>query len=274
MNNKAVNTQANSIKQWAEDYQQNGYIAGYPVLDAGQARQHRRALEQAEAQAGPMHYKPKVHTLFRSPYQLATHPALLDMVEALIGPDILLHNVTYIIKEANSTSHVSWHQDLTYWGFDGEEQVSAWLALSPATAESGCMITLPGTHRQGQREHYATDDANNVLLSGQTVADVDEQGKQWAALAPGEASLHHGWLLHCSSPNTSNDRRIGLNIQYIATHMKQTKSKTDTALLVRGVDKYGHFEPDVPATTDLDPAAVEHHARLQAHYESVAGNAN
>ena len=47
-------------------------------------------------------------------------------------------------------------------------------------------------------------------------------------------------------PNKSNDRRIGFNIQYLATHVKQMKNDTDTAICVRGVDNYNNFGTDIP----------------------------
>ena len=93
-----------------------------------------------------MHYPFKVHIAMNSPYQLATLPSLLDIVEQLIGPDILLYNTTYIINEAHTESHVSWRQDLTYWGLDADAQVSVWLALSEASEASGCMPVIPPSH--------------------------------------------------------------------------------------------------------------------------------
>ena len=140
---------SNNLTELAIDYERDGYISGIPLIDSATAKSHRDALETAEKDQGNLHYLAKVHTLFRSPYQLATLPAALDIVEQLIGPDILLFNVTYIIKEAGTASHVSWHQDLTYWGLSHDDQVSMWLALSPATEETGCMQMLPGSHKSG-----------------------------------------------------------------------------------------------------------------------------
>jgi len=226
----------------AKSYQQKGFISSVPLLSVDDAIAHRKAMEQAEQEQGPLHYLAKVHTLFHSPLQLATLPAALDVVEQLIGPDILLFNVTYIVKEAGTESHVSWHQDLTYWGLSDDAQVSMWLALSPATEQSGCMKMIPGSHQLGRKDHATTDDENNVLLQGQTVQEVDETSAILCPLEPGEASFHHGWTLHASMPNKSDDRRIGLNVQYIAPHVRQTKHDLDTALLVRGVDRYQHFK--------------------------------
>ena len=255
----------------ADTYNRDGYISGVPIISTSDAKKHRDALEQAEAKQGGLHYLPKVHTIFRSPYQLATLPAALDIVEQLIGPDILLFNVTYIIKEEGAASHVSWHQDLTYWGLSDDDQVSMWLALSPATDKTGCMKMIPGSHTTGHIEHTTTEDQNNVLLQGQTVKDIDESKSTLCPLQPGEASFHHGWTLHASTPNAGTDRRIGLNVQYIAPHIRQTKHEMDTALLVRGQDNYKHFGTDEPAQSDFDPTAVTKHRELQKLYEATAG---
>ncbi len=254
-----------------KQYDAAGYVTAIPIIDSTAARYHRSQLEQAEATHGAMHYLAKVHTLFKSPFELATHPAALDVVQQLLGPDILLFNVTYIIKEAGATSHVSWHQDLTYWGLSHDDQVSMWLALSPATESSGCMKMIPGSHKHGKYDHQTVNDDSNVLLQGQTVLDVDEGTSTLCPLQPGEASFHHGWTLHASMPNQSDDRRIGLNVQYFAAHVRQTKHNMDTALLVRGEDKFKHFGVDVPASSDFEPEAVKRHAELQKLYVETVG---
>jgi len=254
------------------EYDRRGFLAPVDVLTESQAAQHRRQLEDAEREIGSMHYLAKAHTILRSPHALATHPRVLDVVEAILGPDILLYNTTYIIKEAGAASHVSWHQDLTYWGLDGEDQVSAWLALSRADAVSGCMRMLPGSHLGGARAHQtSTDDPDNVLFQAQRVAGVDEAEAVHCELAPGQASFHHGWTLHCSAPNRSAERRIGLNIQYIAPHIRQTKLPGYSALLVRGEDRFGHYESEAPATSDLEPAALAWRAEMDALHHRIAG---
>ena len=259
------------IEGLAAAYRRDGYVSGVEVMSAEEAVGHRRTMEQAESEIGPLHYKPKVHTILRSPFQVASLPKVLDLVEALIGPDILLYNVTYIVKEAGTTSHVSWHQDLTYWGLSHDDQVSMWLALSPATAESGCMRMVPGSHRQGRFDHEATEDGSNVLYQGQTVRGVDESLAVTCPLRSGEASFHHGWTLHASMPNVGDDRRIGLNAQYLAAHVRQTKHDLDSALLLRGEDRYRHFQADIPAQVDLDPAALQRQAELQVRHREIAG---
>ncbi len=263
----------NNLAQIQSDYKRDGYVSGIPLLSQVEAQKHRKKLEDAEADFGTMHYKSKIHTLLTSPMELATMPAVLDIVEKMIGPDILLFNVTYIIKEPNSASHVSWHQDLTYWGLSHDDQATMWLALSPATSESGCMRMIPGSHKQGMMQHKTGDDEDNVLLQSQTIQGVDETQSVMCPLQPGEASFHHGWTMHASMPNNSNDRRIGLNVQYLAPHVRQTKHDMDTAILVRGKDTYNNFGMDIPAQTDLDPVAIERQAALEKLYIETAGAA-
>jgi len=253
-------------------YWQEGFIDGIEVLSAEEVKIHRAHLENAERDLGhSLHYMSRVHTVLRSPYELATHPALVDLVEKIIGPDVLLYNVTYIIKEPHTNNFASFHQDLTYWGFDGTEQVSAWLALSPATAESGCMRFIPGSHRSGLRDQVTGDDPDNVLRQSQTIEHVNEEEAVYSTLLPGRASLHHGWAIHASGPNISDDRRIGLNIQYISPKMKQTKDASDSAILIRGKDRYGHFIADQPATEWLPEQASARLRALTDKYFSIAG---
>ncbi|MGI9288744.1 MAG: phytanoyl-CoA dioxygenase family protein [Pseudomonadales bacterium] len=259
------------IRDLKKSYQRDGFVSGVEIVSAAQAAAHRKAMESAESKIGPLHYKTKVHTILRSPLQLATLPRVLDIVQGLIGPDILVYNVTYIVKEADTASHVSWHQDLTYWGLSHDDQVSMWLALSPASVKSGCMQMIPGSHVHGRLAHDITEDKTNVLFQGQTVPDVDETAAVTCALRPGEASFHHGWTLHASMPNNSTDRRIGLNVQYIAPRVRQTKHDLDSAMLVRGQDHHNYFLADIPAETDLEPAAMDRQVQLEARYREIAG---
>ncbi len=242
----------------AETYRRDGVVAT-TILSTAEAGEHRAALDAGEAVLGPLHYRDKVHTVMMSPFELATHPTVLDVVESLIGPDILLYNSTYIIKEPGTETYVSWHQDLTYWGLeDDDAQVSMWLALAPATVESGCMSMIPGSHLNGPAKHNkAPDDADNVLLLGQRIEDVDTSAAIAYPLAPGEASFHHGWTVHASGHNTSTDRRIGLNVQYLAPHNRQVSGDAMSAMVARGTDSHNNFGVDVAPARNLDPVAVE-----------------
>ena len=243
-----------SYEEIRATYERDGVVGEVPVVTEREAAEHRQRLEAGEAEFGQsLHYINKVHTAMTSPYELVTSDAVLDVVEALIGPDILLYNSNYIIKEPHTDAFVSWHQDLTYWGLaDDDAQVSMWLALAPATAASGCMVSLPGTHKAGRADHVEQpDDDDNILLLGQQIVGIDESRGRPYELAPGQASFHHGWSIHTSYPNTTDDRRIGLNVQYVAPHNKQAGDAT-TATLVRGEDKYVYYDTEPSPTSEFD----------------------
>ena len=90
-----------------ERFARDGYLSPVRVMDAAAAAAHRERMERAEAAFGDLRYQAKVHTVLRSPLELATHPRVLETVTALIGSNVLLWNATYIVKESDATAHVS-----------------------------------------------------------------------------------------------------------------------------------------------------------------------
>ena len=192
---------------------------------------------------------------------LIRDPRILDAVEDLLGPD-LCWSSSFFIKEARDPAFVSWHQDSTYWGLSEPDVVTAWVALSESSIESGAMRMVPGTHTE-QVAHRNTFAPDNLLSRGQEImVEVDEARAVDVVLHPGEMSLHHVRMFHGSPPNRSADRRIGYAIRYIPTHVRQIAGAGDTATLVRGVDAYHHFLPEEPPAADLDPAARARHAAI------------
>jgi ectoine hydroxylase-related dioxygenase (phytanoyl-CoA dioxygenase family) len=246
-----------------EAYRRDGFYAPVRVMSAAQARGFRQALETHEAKLGqPLqgNLRHKVHLLFTWADALVHHPAVLDAIEDAIGPDILCWTTNFFIKEAHSPGFVSWHQDSTYWGLDPDEVITAWIAFTDVTEENGYMQVIPGSHKVDQLPHVDTFHKDNLLSRGQEIAvEVDRSKAVGLALQPGEMSLHHIKLVHGSDANRSNDRRIGLAIRYIPTYVRQTKVR-DSAMLVRGNDKYHHFDPEPRPKADLDAAALAAHA--------------
>jgi len=148
--------------------------------------------------------------------------------------------------------------------------VTAWLALTDATAENGCMEFLPGSHHGGQRPHRAGVVAGSVNRAGQAiVGEVDDAPAVHAPLRAGEFSLHHTLCLHRSEPNRSHGRRIGLAISYVPTSVEHLGVKHKTpAMLVRGVDTYGHFELEPAPKADMDEQARAAYARSYEGYRA------
>ena len=246
-------------------YERDGYLAPIPVMSEAEARALRGTLETIEAgMGGPLRgdIRHKAHLLFPFLADLIRHPAVLDAIEDVLGPDILCWNTNFFIKEAETPSFVSWHQDSTYWGLSSPDVCTAWIALTPSNLANGAMAVIPKTHTQDQIAHRDTFDQHNLLTRGQEIAvEVDEREAVPLVLRPGEMSLHHVRLVHGSPPNPSSDRRIGFAIRYIPTSLYQLEG-TDSATLVRGEDRYGNFELEPRPCHDMDPEMLALHQRL------------
>ena len=91
----------------------------------------------------------KPHLLFPWVDEIVHAPEVLDAVEDLIGPDIRLFHLTVWPKDAGSGAYVSWHQDATYFALEPACHVTAWVALTDAPVEAGCMEVVPGSHKLG-----------------------------------------------------------------------------------------------------------------------------
>jgi len=247
-------------------YDTGGYHFPVSVMSPEEAAGYRAKLEAFEAGLGKGQRSSriqKLHLLLTWANELARHPRILDAVEDVLGPDLLCWQSSFFIKEPDAKGYVSWHQDSTYWGLSAPDVCTAWIALSPATLESGAMKVAPGTHTLPQLPHEDTFNPDNLLSRGQELkADIDRDNVVDMVLAPGEVSLHHILLAHASEPNRSNDRRIGMAVRYIKPHVRQITGVPDSAMLVRGEDRFGHFELESSPVSDMHPDAVALHQRI------------
>lgn len=259
--------------QQVEQFRRDGYVSPVRLLDAADALEYRRSFEAVEASmGGALKGTPRTKSYLRFPwsYELATRPHLLDAVEDLIGPDIMLYHSMAWVKEGGDGAYVSWHQDNTYFGHDPCEVLTAWVALTPAMAENGCMRVLPGTHRLGQLPLAAPDRGDRNLLSSGATADFDTRSVTPVdmPLQPGEMSLHHAFLIHGSLPNTGTERRIGMTFIYHPPGLRQLGRCRTSALLVRGRDRFGHFDHESPPFAADDPDTIARHERAVAAYRA------
>ncbi len=265
-------------------YGRDGFVFPVRVMDGADALTFRTRLEQLEAAYAASangetrrslntYFRQNVHYVSTLANELCRLPAILDAVESVLGPDLLVWSVEFIIKEPRTSRVISWHQDLTYWGLgETDHEVTAWLALSPATRASGCMQFVAGSHKNAIVAHNDTYDDDNLLSRGQEIAvDVSEDEAVDVALQPGEMSLHHGRMFHASGPNTSDDRRIGVAIRYITPDVRQEVAETDYAMLVRGIDAARNFAMISPPIEDFSRDALAMYERIFAEQAKALG---
>jgi len=228
-----------------KDYKDNGFVSPINVLTLEEAKKIKEEIEYIEKKwpeelvglgRNNIHYISPVFD------QVCHNSKILDAVESIIGKDILVGGTTLFIKDPDKKGFVSWHQDAKYIGFEPYNWVTAWLAITDANEENGCMRMWAGSHKEKIKDHKDTYNENNLLTRGQTVQDVPIKKTTLNILKAGQLSLHHPMIVHGSGPNKSNQRRIGFVIQsYIGTNVDQVLGKVFVQQ-ARGKDIFKYHE--------------------------------
>lgn len=209
------------------------------------------------------YYKP--YLIFDWYFDLACDDTLLDAVEQLVGPNILLWGGSIVVKEPRTKGYFSWHQDEEYWNLEPKgKAVVAWLALGEVNAGNGCMRYIPGSHREGSFLHELTYHPDNYLRRGQRlINDPDLDEAVDIELHPGEMSLHHGLVVHGSGANESDQPRLGITMTFIPADVKAIGAD-ESAVLVRGEDAHHYFRTEqrprglaMPEDREIHRAAME-----------------
>ena len=148
--------------------------------------------------------------------ELARDADLLDLVGALIGPDVVLWGCQIFCKPAGDGMAVPWHQDANYWPIRPLATCTLWLALDHSRPENGCLRVIPGSHARGTLLPHAEQEGGEVTLTRRIAADaLDPAAARDVVLEPGQMSLHDIYLIHGSEPNRSAQRRAGVAIRYM-----------------------------------------------------------
>jgi len=231
---------SNQLKQ----YNEKGYLAPIEVLSESEALAARKEIEFIEKEM-PNEIdnsgRYNVHLISPRLDSIVHNSKILDVVESIIGKNILVCSTTLFIKNPNEQGFVSYHQDAKYIGLEPHNWVTAWVALTDSYEGNGCMKMWPKSHLE-IKDHNEKFDKGNLLTRGQTVENVPENEVELVELKAGQMSLHHPRIVHGSGINKSNDRRIGFVIQsYIGTNVKQTLGK-NSVQLARGKDNFRYHE--------------------------------
>ena len=232
---------SNQLKQ----YEEKGFISPINVFSKDKAKQIRNEIELIEKKRPKELEKTgryNAHLISPLLDEVTHNPKILDAVQSLIGENILVCGTTLFIKNPNEKGFVSYHQDAKYIGLEPHNWVTAWIAITDANEENGCMKMWSGSHKQSLKEHNQKFNEGNLLTRGQTVENVPEKEVKPLILNAGEMSLHHPTLVHGSGLNKSNDRRIGFVIQsYIGSNVKQVLGE-NSVQVARGHDEFGYHK--------------------------------
>ena len=213
-----------SIPVSVSAFHERGYLFPLHVFDEEETAEFRRCFFAYRDQiAGRLTSLPardqwavfsETHTFLHWVYRMASHPRVLDAVESLLGPDLLVWNTRWFAKLPGEKTYISWHQDAAYWGLEPPNVVTAWLALTESTPENGGMRVIPGSHKERLLPQIDTYAPDNALSRGQEIAvEVNEAEAVDIVLKPGEMSLHHVAIVHGSKANQSAQPRIGVAVR-------------------------------------------------------------
>jgi ectoine hydroxylase-related dioxygenase (phytanoyl-CoA dioxygenase family) len=174
-------------------------------------------------------------------HDLVTGPAILDRMASLFGEDLILW-ATYFFNKEPGGKEIPWHQDFNYWPLEPVVNLSAWIAVDPATRENSCVRIIPGSHKKIVR-HVPSRDG---MAFGEEAdpAEIDESKAVEMELRPGEFFLFNERLLHQSNRNDSNRRRLGLTCRVTVPlvrieHDRPPLFPGHANVVVRGADRMG-----------------------------------
>ena len=243
-------------------YRRDGVVHPLPLLSKAEAVACRKefwGIEQASGE--PLLRFDWAHLFFAWAYDLSTHSDLLDTMEALLGPDIVIWGTLITHKPAGSDFHFAWHQDSVFCPFlDRARAATAWIALTESTLMNGCLRVLPGSHRR-ELAHAIVESDDNILRQKQRIAaPVDEVGCEDVVLRAGEMSVQDMALVHSSGANRSGAERVGFIVRFATPAIKSTSYPLIRAKGCRGCGHLTYWER--PANKDLEQGLREREALL------------
>lgn len=245
-------------QQQIDAYRRDGYVSLPGVIDAGRIAELRavtgRFVDRSRAISAsdnlfdldPTHCA-QTPTLRRIKNPADNDPLyrwvafespIPDIVAELIGPDVKFHHSKLNLKGGRVGAPVEWHQDAAFYPHSNDDVLAVGLLLDDATAENGCLVVLPGSHRERVHEHYDGGGRFIGRMREEDIGRFDARKGQLLELPAGSIHIHHYRLIHWSAPNTSaDDRRLLINAYSAADAIPLSADPTKTRFfgaIVRG----------------------------------------
>ena len=220
-----------------------GFVGPYRAVAEDEFDPIANAIDQLLQQEGPVPGKPRQsrHMDCSVVSELASRPEILDRMQSLYGPHLILW-ATYFFEKNNGDKAIPWHQDLNYWPLEPVINISAWIALDKVTIANSCVQLIPGSHKSVVPHIASTEDMEFDEMADP--AFFDESKAVPMELEPGEFFLFNEKLLHYSAPHTSQQRRRGMTMRVTIPIVKITHDIAPLhpghhAMLLRGEDYMG-----------------------------------
>ena len=120
-------------------------------------------------------FRVNAHVVIPELANLTKKSNILNIVEKILGPNLLAWSVELFIKEPGSKKTVSWHQDITYWGMgETDDEVTAWIALTDVSITAGCMRFIPESHKGNIVDHTDTFDEMDLYYREKCLSIMED----------------------------------------------------------------------------------------------------
>lgn len=252
-----------------EDFRRDGYVSRIAALSPDEVREFRERAERFERDHpadAPWAFDIKANLLFDWVYANGAHPGILAPVADLLGPDLLLTNSIFRIKDPGSAVNYGWHQDSARIAVD-PCPVIVYVAFSEATAANGCLSVIPGSHRAIE----PFDLVSNPGQPNRRVARVRAPEVHKAVrleLEGGEIAIFSANIVHGSPANVSTARRFAVLHDYTPPAARQSTGR-GSGQLVLGRDRFGHFAPEPVPGPDFEANAEMRRRVLNRFPENI-----
>ena len=261
--------------QQLSDYKDLGFLHSLPILSDTEVDYYRAELDRTcDAIGGRLPRFNGLHLFFQWALELATHPRLVNYLEQLMGPNILLTSTRFLYKYGHTPGYVGWHQDGITQRLNDNRAPAIWLGLTAATAENGCLRVVPRSHKHGMLPHDSAPDLPRLPeyeKSYESWPQNDLSGRI-AQIPPhcdppfdiemraGEMSIHHPLTLHGSNANLSPEPRIGLSASYTIPELWTNNPRRVVWARRNGSSNNNHFRIDRPPNAIFDEAVAAYRA--------------
>jgi ectoine hydroxylase-related dioxygenase (phytanoyl-CoA dioxygenase family) len=236
------------------DYDTHGWVGPIEVMSREEVARYKRLLIKADRQHDLMNsdYRCKSNVLFHWVDEISRHPQIVELVSSLIGPNFHCWDTLFWIKKAGQHKDVSYHQDSTYWNFDQPEKaLTVWFPFDDVTLDHGPIEYVNNPQQPLIHEDIKTD--TNLLMRGQTVAQLDKTTTTKVPCPAGSVLVHGPYTIHGSAENTTTTDRYAMGMIFVSTECKPILGLSDeSTVMVNGDDIYNHMLHDPQPTGEWD----------------------
>ncbi len=145
-----------------------------------------------------------------------------EIAAALLNSEqVKFYGDQIFVKEPGTRERTAFHQDAGYFQIEGDQCCVIWISVDPATLETGTMMYLRGSHRDGKlyQPNVFVSQASLPGAEGEALPDIEGNMDDFDIVhfdvEPGDAIVHHYRTIHGTCGNSSRYQvRRAVSLRY------------------------------------------------------------